>query len=249
MRYRVEGGGSSEIGLGTPIWSAGGATRRWTRRSTSATTTWSPSCVTTTPSTALKTRPRTSRTWRRTWTGCCDGRDGGMGSALTVMWLRCGGGRSEQEERLSGRFRDAASIPAASSLKVPPEWKAPRCLTRCCRFLYRCSCFYFTRSVFTPTPTPHQFSSFVGRRNELPVGFWVNSTVAGQLVGLWNDRNDQSSLWKPWEAERWNRSLKKHRNKVECIFPKYSDWCVCDVYLFMMKCILMCVRASVLLMQ
>lgn len=242
MRYRVEGGGSSEIGLGTPIWSAGGATRRWTRRSTSATTTWSPSCVTTTPSTALKTRPRTSRTWRRTWTGCCDGRDGGMGSALTVMWLRWrrtlwAGGTSVG--KVSGRNIHSSS----EQPKVPPEWKAPRCLTRCCRFLYRCSCFYFTCSVFTPTPTPHQFSSFVGRRNELPVGFWVNSTVAGQLVGLWNDKNDQISLWKPWEAERWNRSLKKHCN------TQYSDWCVCDVYLFMMKCILMWVRGSVLLMQ
>lgn len=177
------------------------------------------------------------------WTGRRDGkRSDGHVTEVRRRTLWAGG---TSVGKVSGRDIHSSS----EQPKVPPEWKAPRCLTRCCRFLHRCSCFYFTRSVFTPTPTPHQFSSFVGRRNELPVGFWVNSTVAGQLVGLWNDRNDQISLWKPWEAERWNRSLKKHRNKVECIFPKYSDWCVCDVYLFMMKCILMCARASVLLMQ
>lgn len=163
------GGGSSGTGLWSPNWSAGGATRRWMRRSTSVTMTWWPSCATTTPSTALRNRPRTSRTWRRTWTGCCDGQDGGEGSYGHVTAV-------EEDTLSSGTpvgkvFQDATWVPDESSRGSLQRWKAPRRLTRCCRFLYRCSCFYFTCSVFTPSPSSHQFSSFVGRCNKLPVGF------------------------------------------------------------------------------
>lgn len=134
------------------------------------------------------------------------------GSALSVTWLwwgrtpRAGGTRS-------GRFTWCNRVFGEGSWGSLQDEKLLLVLLNVVGFFIDVSAFILNVLYLPPQ---HQFSSFVVHCTVLPVGFWVNSTVTGQLLGLWKGQIDQLSFWK---ADLQNRSLKKH-HEVECIFPQ-----------------------------
>ncbi len=110
----------------TALFAAGGGTHRWMKQSTSATTTWWPSCEITTHSTALRTTQTKSRTQRRTWTGCCEGKQ--LEREGNETWSGCSeeGTKSVcslRKERKERKFCQTSYIKKSLDHQINPDIK------------------------------------------------------------------------------------------------------------------------------